>query len=918
MTYKKKLIEVALPLVEISEAAARESSIKRGKPTQLHKWWAARPMVAARAVIWSSLVDDPSSRPEEFPTEAAQANERARLFSILRDLIQWENSNDEEVLESARREIIRSCGGDLPRILDPFGGGGAIPLEAMRLGLPAFTGDLNPVAVLIQRAMLELPHRFAGRPAVQPSEALAVGSWVGATGLAADLEHYGLVLRSLAEEEVGYLYPQIHLEDGGAATPMAWIWARTIKSPDPSWGGQVPLVRSWVLSKKPGRPIVWVEAIVEPNQSIKYLVRHGGQPPDGTVDRGNGVCIATRTPIPNRYIMEEAATGRMGQVCIAIACEGRNGRQYVSPDDASSLVAMMPRPATPIKGVLFHHKKGITVPLYGMLKWEDLFTSRQLLTLSTLVELLPQIAEKVRIDAALAGFSDDETPLRDGGSGSLAYSEAITTYLALAIDRLADWNNSLCPWEKNAEVSQQLFGRQAIPMVWDFAEANPFSNSTGSVKATLKTLRTSLEALPDLSRATVEVRQRDAKARIAEVERSVLATDPPYYGQIPYADLSDFFYAWLRVSLGSVWPEECATLATPKSEELIANQYRAGSIDAAQEHFESGMRETFAAAAGTADPRFPATIFYAFKATESTVDGETSSGWETFLQGLLDGGWSVVATWPVRTENRTRRVALGTNSLASSVVLACRPRDVAAAMATRGELIGTLRREMASAIHLLQVENIAPVDLAQSAMGPGIAIFSRYSRVVEADGATMSVRTALSLINEVLAEVLSGEESEFDADTRFALTWFEQFGHTPGGFGDADLLARAKDTTVAGVEQSGVAASRDGKVWLVQRADLPGDWDPATDNRLTVWEATQHLIRALDSSETDAARLLFRMGGGFGDRARQLAYLLYGICDRKKWSEEAGAYNMLVMAWPEISRLAASSSPAAQSPEGLF
>jgi putative DNA methylase len=400
------------------------------------------------------------------------------------------------------------------------------------------------------------------------------------------------------------------------------------------------------------------------------------------------------------------------------------------------------------------------------------------------------------------------------------------------------------------------------------------------------------------------------------VGTSVVSTDPPYYDNISYADLSDFFFVWLRRNLAGIWPDECATLLTPKADELIANPYRAGSKKKAHEHFESGMHEVFSAAAANADPRFPATIFYAFKATESMDGDVASTGWETFLTGLLDAGYAITATWPMRTE-LANKIGMGNNMLASSVVLACRPRVAVAPMATRGEFVAALRRELGPAVRLLQLENIAPVDLAQSAMGPGIAIFSRYARVVEADGSSMRVRTALALINEALAEVLSGEESEFDSDTRFALTWFEQYGHNPGPFGDADLLARAKDTTVAGVERAGIVASREGKVRLVERNELPAIWDPATDTRLTVWETTQYLIRALDSSETEASALLVRMGSGVGERARQLAYLLYGLCDRKKWAEEAGAYNMLVTAWPEISRLPAAG-PAGEETGSLF
>jgi putative DNA methylase len=525
------------------------------------------------------------------------------------------------------------------------------------------------------------------------------------------------------------------------------------------------------------------------------------------------------------------------------------------------------------------------------------------------------VRHRVERDALAAGMVSGGGRLRDGAAGSTAYADALVTYLAFAVDKCADYWSSACSWHNSKELIRNTFGRQAIPMTWDFVETNPFSSSTGNWMAMVDWVSKAMTALP--SQGTGMTAQRDARARIAEVGRCVISTDPPYYDNVPYSDIADFFYVWLRHNLGDVWPDECATLLTPKADELVANQFRAGSKKKAQAHFEKGMQEVFSEAAGQSDTRFPATIFYAFKAVESNEAGVASTGWETFLQGLLAGGYAVTATWPMRTELGNRMRAFESNALASSVVLACRRREVEAPMATRGEFIAALRSEMDPAVRLLQVENIAPVDLAQSAIGPGIAIFSRFAKVVEADGSPMTVRTALGLINEVLAEVLSGEESEFDSDTRFALTWFEQYGHNPGPFGDADLLARAKDTTVSGVAQAGVVLSRDGKVRLVERHELPDGWDPATDGRLTVWETAQHLIRALDSSEIDAAALLTRMGAGLGERARQLAYLLYGICDRKKWADEAGAYNMLVTAWPEISRLAAAG-PATEAPEQLF
>jgi putative DNA methylase len=903
VTYKKKLIEVALPLATINKEAAREKSIRHGHPSTLHLWWARRPLAAARAVLWASLVDDPSAHPDRFPTEEDQQAERKRLFDILERLVPWEASNDPRVLEEARVEIERSCDGELPKILDPFGGGGAIPLEALRLGLPTFTGDLNPVAVLIQRAMLEIPARFAGREPVNPTVRSELGVWEGTRGLAADIEAYGRWMLEQAKRRVGAFYPDVVLDDGSKATPIAWIWARTVKSPDPAWPGQVPLVRSWVLARRPGKPVTWVEPIVDHQaKTISYEIRVGGTPAEPTVERGNGLCLATGSPIPGEYVKREAKADRLGYVALAVVAEGPRSRVYVRPA-ANPESDSLPDPAWVPSGAMSDHSQYMGTFRYGLDEWRKLFTRRQLLALVTFSELVDEVRKLIEQHAADVGLRADGVRLRDGGGGATAYADAVGTYLAFVVDKCADYWSSACSWHNTGEKIRNTFGRQAIPMTWDFAETNPFSSSTGNWMAMVDWVTKAVRHLPSTSSASVV--QRDAHARIAEVGRCVVSTDPPYYDNVPYSDLSDFFYVWLRHNLADVWPDECATLLTPKAEELVANHIRAGSRDAAKAHFEQGMYGVFSAAAATADERYPSTIFYAFKAVESSDEGVTSTGWETFLDGLLAGGYAVTATWPMRTELGNRMRALDSNALASSVVLACRRRLVSAPMATRGELITALRQEMEPAVRLLQLENIAPVDLAQSAIGPGISIFSRYAKVIEADGTAMAVRTALGLINEVLAEILSGEESEFDADTRFALTWFEQYGHNPGPFGDADLLARAKDTTVSGVAQAGLVASRDGKVRLVERHELPDGWDPADDSRLTVWETAQHLIRALDSSETDAAALLARMGSGLGERARQLAYLLYGVCDRKKWAEDAGAYNMLVTAWPEISRIAA-------------
>lgn len=916
MTHKKKLIEVALPLDAINKAAAREKSIRHGHPSTLHLWWARRPLAAARAVLWASLVDDPSAHPDRFPTEEDQEVERQRLFRILEDLVLWENSNNERVLEAARTEIEASCDGELPNVLDPFCGGGTIPLEAQRLGLPAYGGDLNPVAVLISKAMVEIPSRFADLPPVNPDARAESGlkTWDRAQGLAEDVRWYGQWMRDRAFERIGHLYPKVKLppeQGGGEATVIAWIWARTVESPDPSWNGHVPLVRSWVLRKKKGKPVVWVEPVVDRDtQTITYRIREGGTPVEGTIKRGKGRCIATGSVIDADYIKSEAVAGRLHESVIAIVAEGQRRRVYLSPDSDAAPIADLTAPELGLRGPVPTHSQYMGMPRYGLDTWEKLFLPRQAHTLATFYELLAEVHEEVAKAAARAGLPTDNSRLRDGGAGPVAYADALTTYLAFAVDRsLARWT-SLAIWNSVGEKTEHVFRLQAYQMSWEFAEANPFSSSTGNWAGQAEWVAKALEELP--ARTPAVVVQRDAEALINSAPTSVFATDPPYYDNVPYSDLSDFYYVWLRRYLNEVWPDELSTIVTPKAEELVADVERLGGRTEANRFFEEGMRRVLSAAVQRHDDRFPMSIFYAFQQSETVSEGTVSTGWESFLEALLGTGLTVVSTWPVRTEMPGGVRNFGRNSLASSIVLICRARKVDAALATRSEFLAALRAELPGAIRLLQKESIAPVDMAQSAIGPGMAVFSRYAKVVEADGKPMSVRQALALINEVLQEVLSEEETEFDADTRWALTWFEQYGLNPGPYGDAETLSKAKGTAVSGVVQAGIAAQLDGNVRLLERDELDPGWDPALDGRLTVWEVAQHLIARLGESETAAADLLRQVGPGVGERARQLAYLLYQIADRKGWASEAVAYNSLVQAWPELTRLAGRPDTAVQ------
>ena len=895
--YKPKLIEVALPLAAINAEAAREKSIRHGHPSTLHLWWSRKPLAAARAVIWASLVDDPSGY--ESLTAEEQEAERERLFGILRRLVKWENSNNPDVLAEACAEIDRCYPDGAPPILDPFAGGGAIPLEAQRLRLTALAGDLNPVAVLINKAMIEIPHRFAGRPPVHPKIDTILTTWDRAQGLALDVEAYGRWMRDEAERRIGDLYPDVATPDGRRVTPIAWIYARTVKSPDPTWPGHVPLMASWVLAKKPGRPTIWIEPIVDRlNHTITYRIHEGGEPTyERTVNRGVGICIATGSTIPGKYIKSEGVAGRMGSEIVAIVAEGTRGRVYCNPTGLSGDSASIDSLPFLPSGRMSDHPQYMGTPRYGLDEWWKLFTTRQLYALSTFSELLREARERVLADAVAAGMTEDHRKLRDGGSGTTAYADAVGTYLAFAIDKCADYWSTVCTWHNSRELIRNTFSRQAIPMSWGFAESNPFSTSTGNWMAMVDWIRKALDHLPVV--AAGEVIQRDARVRVRERSGAIVSTDPPYYDNVPYADISDFFYVWIRNTLSDIWPDECATILTPKIGELVADNHRAGTRQAAEKNFELGMADFMAEVVQCQSRDAPATIYYAYKATESRKGEIRSTGWDTFLQGVVDSGLQVTATWPMRTELLNRPRSLGSNALASSIVLVCRPQAATAALASRGEFIAALRDEFPSAVRVLQSGNIAPVDMAQSTIGPGMKVFSRYAKVVEADGSAMSVSSALAIINGVLGEILDGEEADLDAPTRFALTWFSQHGYNQGKSGDADSLARAKNTSLEGIEESGVGAARAGEFRLYERSELAEGWSPMDDARLTVWEATQYLVLALERSQSDAAALLQRLGG-YGDRARQLAYLLFQKASDSGWAAEAGVYNGLITAWPSL------------------
>lgn len=915
---KRKLIEVALPLEVINKQSAHEKSVPRqGHPATLHLWWARRPLVAARAVLFAQLVDDPSSHPDRFPTEADVVTERKRLHDLIEKLAVWENSGNQDLLRQAHQEILESTDGNPPPINDPFAGGGTIPLEAQRLGLTAYASDLNPVAVLINKALIQIPSIFAGQPPVNPDAArLRGGSWPLASGLVDDVRYYGNQMRDELERRVGKHYPQAMLGDGTKATVIAWIWARTVTCINPACGIAMPLVRSWWLGKKKGKQ-AWVVASVGDGKVTYSIGRAPDTAPaaetDGTVNRNGARCVNCGAAVDLEYIRTEGRAGRMSADLIAVVAEGKRTRHYLDPDDSHISAADVPRPINVPDGDVALNPRWFSTPAFGLTQFTDLFTPRQLTTLAIGSDLIADARNTV-FRAALATGQPEGARLEQGGSDAAAYADAVVTLLSFALSKLADWSSSLCSWIPIIEGIRDTFARQALPMVWDYAEINPLSNSVGNLGSHVRWVANAINGVP--ARSTIsKVVQSDAKAAITA--GSLISTDPPYYDNIGYSDLSDFFYIWLRRSLGTVHPSLLSTLLVPKAEELVANPYRHGGKDGAHRFFEAGFNEVFRRARETALPDFPITVYYAFKQSETTSQGQASTGWETLLEGMLQSGWSITATWPMRSERGGRMISVGTNALASSIVLALRPRPENASQTARRSFVASLKAELPTALRELQQGAIAPVDLPQAAIGPGMAVFSRYSAVLSDDGTPMRVRAALSLINEVLDEVLSEQEGDFDSDTRFALAWFRQHGFESGEFGDADNLARARNASLEHLDRAGVLTLRGtrGKVTLLAPADLNEKWDPVDDASISAWEVVMHLARTLtDHGVIAASALLARVPESIDrDLCKELAFLLFALAEDAKRIKVAVEFNALGTAWNDI---AAGVVPSAE--QGTF
>lgn len=806
--------------------------------------------------------------------------------------MKWENSTNEEVLERARAEIRRNFPDGVPPAYDPFSGGCSIPLEALRLGLPATGSDLNPVAVMIGKAMIELPSKFKDRTPVHPGKPERL-HYRGAEGLAEDILWYAQALTDKAWAKIGHLYPQVALtkaQGGGDATVLAWLWARTVASPNPAVrGAHVPLISNYWLCNKPKKS-VWVEPVVNGTE-FSFEV-HNGKPADPAIvaagtkaGRGaNFKCLLTGDAITADYVKAEGMAGRMGWRLLAIVLEGKGGRRYVAPTEEHQALAFSEKPDWRPEFPLSQHPQYMSVTNYGPTNISDLFMDRQTIALTTFMGLISEVVREIR----------DE-----------AYRKAIYTYLVLGVSRLANRQSTSAFWDTAGENVQQVFAMQALPMRWDTVEGNPFSSSSGNFVGQVEYLAKAVAALPCSDQGGVE-RQMDAQN--VDFSGYVISTDPPYYDNVPYADLSDFFYVWLRKGLAGTYPELFSTMLVPKQEELVADYKRHGGKDEADGFFLEGMTTVMHHMATQGRPDVPAAIYYAFRQGEVDESGFSVKGWATFLQAIVDAGYSIGATWPVRTE-LVGNLKKNKNALATSVVMACRPRSADAEIISRVEFIRALRRELPAALKEMHRASIAPVDIPQASIGPGIAIFSRYASVIERDDKPMSVKTALQIINEELDQYLSAQEGDFDPETRFAVTWFTQHGFDKGMFGDADSLARARGISVDDVRHAGIVESSAGRVRIYKREELEEGWDPDSDRHLTIWECCQYLVRQhqLDGLSHDTAVLLKKFGSDKAEAVKDLAYVLYEISDKRRQDrQEATAYNALITDWTELTRQAAA------------
>lgn len=915
-TRLKKLIEVALPLQAINAAAKKETKTTNGHPSTFHLWWGHRPYSVARALIFSSLVDDPSSRPDLYPTRAEQDNARRTLFSMIEQLVDWRSSADRKTIGAAQSLLRQSLGDIFPTIVDPFSGRGTIPLEAQRLGCTTIGADLNPVAVLISKALVEIPARFKSSNPVHPDHAPLRESMRGPAALAADVEAYARALLAIATNALHGQYQPVRTPQGEELPVLAWLWARTVRCPNPVCNGVTPLIKSNVLSAKAGQSRYLKPTI---NQELKRVTFSVSTAKSDTfsnvIPKRGATCIFCEQPISLQQLRAEGIKTKLEPHMLLGAVLNANGKKKFVGSQEVSVSAIDPLP--PDRNLdhdLTRNSRHMGPTVYGLYRHRDLYTNRQLKALTTFATSVLGLRDQIETDASRSGMNTDARSLEDGGTGAAAYADAIITYLAIAISRLADRCSTLVFWQADETVGH-VFVRSALSMTWDFVEPNPLGDSTGSFHSSVKSVVATLAKLPTDGSSTIV--QEDCR-ELAYPDQCVIITDPPYYDNIPYSDISEYFYVWLREALEPLWPNLFATLGTPKSNELTFDKSRFhGDAEAARAYVTAGFAETFGKWRERANPAFPLVVLYAFRATEAADDSMSSDdqvvsyGWESILASLIGSGFEITGTWPIGTERDNRFRSQGSNALGSSIALICRPRSDGATRCSRVDFLHALRSDLPFAVQRLREASLAATDLQQAALGPGISVFSRYSEVLEADDSVMTVRSALAAINDELAHILLGEIADVDADTHFALSWFDRYGYDNGKYGDADILLKAKNASLRHLEDAGVVVSERGLVRLLSPTELSGDHTRISDR--PTWAQCMFAISALiseDGGEARAAEVIRAIGAAEATRLKDIAYHCYLICDRQKRASDARDFNALVSSWPEIERR------ASEVPEG--
>ena len=904
---RKKLIEVALPLHAINAAARKEKTTTHGHPSTFHLWWGHRPYSVARAVIFASLVDDPSARPDLYPTEVEQSRAREAYFYLIEELVQWKNVTNPSVLAAAKKYISQSVGPDGPTVVDPFSGRGTIPLEAKRLGCSVLGSDLNPVAVLISKALVETPGKFAHVSPVHPATSNAISRGVAA--IASDVIAYGRDLLESAKHEVSSLYPGVEQKDG-RWTVTAWLWARSMECPNPVCGrSETPLVKSSVLSTK-AKPRIHLKPRVDlGSRRVAFdPSQDKTEPFSNVLSKRGATCIFCHELIPLKYIRETAAKSGLGRMPMGAVISRNGKKKFVGSDTVVDTIIEPSLPESLLDVELTINSRHMGPPVYGLLRHRDLYTRRQLKMLATLAGSIKKIRDDVLRDSVAAGMHQDDIRLEDGGCGASAYADAIATYLGIAVSRLADRSSTLAFWQVDETIGH-VFVRPALPMTWDFVEVNPFSESAGSFANCIDSIAKTIVKLPESDNAAIEM----ADARFVEYPaNSVVITDPPYYDNVPYADISEYFYVWLREGLGDIWQSLFASLGTPKLAELTYDKSRHdGDVVRARAHFTDGFIETFRRWRQVANANFPSLVFYAFRATSKVgskdATGVVSAGWESILTSLVAAGYQITGTWPIGTERANRFRSIDSNALGSSIVLVIRPREKDARNCSRTEFIRELRSGLPFAVSSLRNLNLAATDLQQAAIGPGMAIFSKYGYVLEPDDSNMTIGAALSIINDELAQVLLGEMSDVDAQTHFALAWFDEFGYGEGAYSRADVALRAKNARIEPLLASGVVLSESGRVRLLSPREVTVSEDISL---FPLWAQAVCLVAALTSdegSEDKAAELLRSLNAPSAERIRDIAYHCYLVCDKAKRLSDALDFNAVVQAWPDLLRLASEN-----------